>query len=163
MGRRRLADLCLSSFRGVLESLHGGALQQRGRLPEAFPRAKRIQKAFHLVNLVARFLRSLLFQHFGWWAAVTLVPSAFLDHHRCEKSMPYWGWGLYGATVLAMLLMALLLELTMLQRLGLLDELKALWEPKWRRPLASTVLWKVGEKMSSPHIHDVYICLFNHT
>ncbi|CAJ1362578.1 unnamed protein product, partial [Effrenium voratum] len=51
----------------------------------------------------------------------------------------------YGATVLAMLVMALLLELAMVQRLGLLQagELHQLLQDKWRRPLASTVLWKL--------------------
>ncbi|CAK9111292.1 unnamed protein product [Durusdinium trenchii] len=91
------------------------------------------------------FLRRLALQYFGWWVAIAGVPAVFLDHHRCESSMPYLAWCLYGGTVLAMLVMAVLMELTIVQRLGLLKagELHVLQERRWRRPLASTVLWKL--------------------
>lgn len=91
------------------------------------------------------FLRRLALHYFGWWVAIAVVPAVFLDHHRCESSMPYIAWCLYGGTVLAMLVMAVLVELSMVQRLGLLQgsELHILKERRWRRPLASTVLWKL--------------------
>eukprot|EP00435_Cladocopium_sp_Y103_P031360 s3391_g7.t3 len=67
------------------------------------------------------FLRRLALHYFGWWVAIAVVPAVFLDHHRCESSMPYIAWCLYGGTVLAMLVMAVLVELSMVQRLGLLQ------------------------------------------
>jgi len=94
----------------------------------------------------SRFLQSLALHHLCWWVAITVVPAVFLDHHRCEANMPYWAWTLYGATVLAMLTMAILMELAMLQRLGLLQasEFWSFWqERRWWLPLASTVLWKL--------------------
>ncbi|CAJ1453196.1 unnamed protein product [Effrenium voratum] len=111
---------------------------------EGFGR-KRSRKAKQKRAAEAAFLHRLALQYFGWWLAIALVPAVFLDHHRCEASMPYLAWFLYGATVLAMLVMALLLELAMVQRLGLLQagELHQLLQDKWRRPLASTVLWKL--------------------
>eukprot|EP00930_Biecheleria_cincta_P087692 TRINITY_DN76925_c0_g1_i1.p1 TRINITY_DN76925_c0_g1~~TRINITY_DN76925_c0_g1_i1.p1 ORF type:complete len:357 (-),score=55.77 TRINITY_DN76925_c0_g1_i1:104-1054(-) len=94
----------------------------------------------------SRFFRTLVFHYFGWWAAVVVVPGVFLDHHRCEASQSYFAWILYAATVSAMLVMAVLLELTVVQRLGLLQagDLAGIWqEPQWQLPLLSTVLWKL--------------------
>jgi len=93
-----------------------------------------------------RFFRSLLFQYMGWHVAVVAVPAIFLDHHRCEGSQPWVAWLLYVAVVVAMVAMALLMELTAVQRLGLLQagELEALlFEPRWRMPLVATLLWKL--------------------
>ncbi|CAE8633536.1 unnamed protein product [Polarella glacialis] len=93
-----------------------------------------------------RFFRTLIMYYFGWWVAVVIVPGVFLDHHRCEVRLPYLAWLLYCATVLAMLAMALLLELAVVQRLGLLQagELLSIWQEKrWRLPLIATVIWKL--------------------
>lgn len=87
-----------------------------------------------------------MLQYFGWWLAIAVVPAAFLDHHRCEAKLPYFAWILYAATVLAMTSMAILLELSVVQRLGLLQagELShLLQEKRWRVPLIATAFWKL--------------------
>jgi len=84
--------------------------------------------------------------YYGWWMGVVAVPALFLDHHRCEVSLPYGAWLLYGSTVLAMVAMSVLLELSVVQRLGLLraGELSEVFvERHWRVPLLGTLLWKL--------------------
>lgn len=93
-----------------------------------------------------RFFRMLVFHYLGWWAAVLIVPTVFLDHHKCEAQLSFLAWLIYAATVFAMLSMAVLLELSVVQQLGLLKagELSDLFsEKRWQVPLASTVLWKL--------------------
>mmetsp|Transcript_19532 Transcript_19532/g.53477 ORF Transcript_19532/g.53477 Transcript_19532/m.53477 type:complete len:402 (-) Transcript_19532:142-1347(-) len=93
-----------------------------------------------------RFFNRLMMHYLGWWAAVVAVPALFLDHHRCEVRLPYFAWLLYSAVLIAMLIMAVLLELSMVQRLGLLrpGELgPLLTDRRWQIPLACTVLWKL--------------------
>jgi len=90
--------------------------------------------------------RTLAWHYYGWWMGVVAVPALFLDHHRCEVSLPYGAWLLYGSTVLAMVAMSVLLELSVVQRLGLLraGELWDVWtERHWRVPLLGTLLWKL--------------------
>lgn len=92
------------------------------------------------------FFRTLLRHYFGWWAAVVAVPTVFLDHHRCEAQLPFLAWLIYAATVFAIVAMAVLLELSVVQRLGLLKagELTHMFsERRWQVPLVSTVLWKL--------------------
>merc|ERR1719428_965229 len=60
--------------------------------------------------------------------------------------MPYFAWLLYGATLMAMLAMAVLLELSVVQRLGLLkagELLSICSERRWQIPLITTILWKL--------------------
>lgn len=93
-----------------------------------------------------RFFRTLMLHYLGWWVALVAVPAVFLDHHRCEVRLPYFAWVLYTATLFAMLTMAVLLELSMVQRLGLLkagELIDVCSERRWRLPLLSTVLWKL--------------------
>lgn len=93
-----------------------------------------------------RFFWRLFLHYLGWWAAVVIVPALFLDHHRCEANMPYYAWLLYAAVIVAMLAVAVLLELSVVQRLGLLkaEDLQTIWsERRWRLPLITTVLWKL--------------------
>jgi len=93
-----------------------------------------------------RFFRSLYLQYLGWWIGVVAVPALFLDHHRCESKQPWLAWFLYASVVLAMLAFAVLLELSVVQRLGLLraDEIPNMYnDPRWQMPLLSTVLWKL--------------------
>lgn len=74
------------------------------------------------------------------------VPALFLDHHRCEVRLPYFAWFLYSATLLAMLAMAVLLELSVVQRLGLLragELFEACADKRWQLALVGTVLWKL--------------------
>lgn len=92
------------------------------------------------------FFRSLMFHYIGWWAAVVAVPSVFLDHHRCEANLSVFAWLLYGAVVLAMLFMSMLMELSLVQRLGLLQagELASVFtDYQWQVPLLGTLLWKM--------------------
>lgn len=92
------------------------------------------------------FFRSLVMQYFGWWLAVIVVPTVFLDHHRCEAQLSLLAWLLYAATVFGMLAMAVLMELSLVQRIGLLKagELANMFsERHWQVPLVSTVLWKL--------------------
>jgi hypothetical protein len=94
----------------------------------------------------SRFFWTLVLHYFGWWVAVVAAPAIFLDHHRCEAKMPYLAWMLYGATLFAMLVMAVLLELSVVQRLGLLraGEMGTLvTDKRWQLPLLTTVLWKL--------------------
>lgn len=101
----------------------------------------------------SRFFRTLAFHYFGWWAAIIVVPGVFLDHHKCEANQPYFAWILYAVTVSAMLVMAVLLELAVVQRLGLLQagDLAGIWQdPQWQLPLLSTVLWKLDSYTMSP-------------
>jgi len=93
-----------------------------------------------------RFFWSLTLQYLGWWVGVVAVPALFLDHHRCESKQSSLAWLMYAAVVFAMLAFAVLLELSVVQRLGLLraDEISNIWnEPKWQMPLLSTVLWRL--------------------
>lgn len=94
----------------------------------------------------ARFFWTLTLHYFGWWGGVVAVPALFLDHHRCEVRLPYFAWFLYTATLLAVLTMAVLLELSVVQRLGLLragELLEVCTERRWQVPLVGTVLWKL--------------------
>jgi len=94
----------------------------------------------------SKFFSTLVWHYMGWWAAVVAVPYAFLDHHRCEGQLALFAWLLYAATVFAMLAMAVLMELSVVQRLGLLKagEIRnMLSERRWQVPLVSTVLWKL--------------------
>mmetsp|Transcript_101985 Transcript_101985/g.186855 ORF Transcript_101985/g.186855 Transcript_101985/m.186855 type:complete len:393 (-) Transcript_101985:98-1276(-) len=94
----------------------------------------------------SRFFWTLMRYYFGWWAAIMIVPAIFLDHHRCETRLPLLAWVLYASVLIAMLIMAVLLELSVVQRLGLLKagEILNIWsERKWQIPLVGTVLWKL--------------------
>jgi hypothetical protein len=94
----------------------------------------------------SRFFWTLVQHYIGWWVAVFVVPFIFLDHHRCEAQLSFLPWLLYACTVAAMVAMAVLLELSIVQRLGLLKagELAVLHsERRWQVPLISTVLWKL--------------------
>jgi len=93
-----------------------------------------------------RFFRALVLHYIGWWAGVIAVPALFFDHHRCESKQPWFAWLLYAAVVLAMLALAVLLELSVVQRLGLLksSEIGSVWtDVRWQVPLVRTVLWKL--------------------
>lgn len=93
-----------------------------------------------------RFFCTLTLHYFGWWVGVVAVPAVFLDHHRCEAKLPTFAWLLYGAALVAMLTMAVLLELSVVQRLGLLkagELLNICSERRWQLPLITTVLWKL--------------------
>lgn len=93
-----------------------------------------------------RFFWTLFRYYLGWWAAVCIVPAMFLDHHRCETRLPFLAWLLYASVLIAMLVMAVLLELSVVQKLGLLKagEILNIWsERKWQIPLIGTVLWKL--------------------
>lgn len=93
-----------------------------------------------------RFFWTLVFHYYGWWVVVIAVPALFLDHHRCEAKLPYLAWILYAATLTAMIAIAVMLELSVVQRLGLLrpgDVVHLYEERRWRIPLVSTVLWKL--------------------
>lgn len=92
------------------------------------------------------FFWTLLLHYFGWWATIASLPAIFFDHHRCEVKATYFAWVLYTATVVGVLAIAVLLELTMVQRLGLLrpGELRTVWsERRWLVPLFGTLLWKL--------------------
>lgn len=94
----------------------------------------------------SRFFKSLLFQYMTWYLAVVIVPAIFLDHHRCEGNQPWLAWLLYCAVVVAMVAMAVLMELSAVQRLGLLEagEVETIYmQPRWQLPLLATVLWKL--------------------
>jgi len=94
----------------------------------------------------SRFFWTLMLHYVGWWVAVLAVPALFLDHHRCEANMPYLAWLLYSAILLAMLIMAVFLELSVVQRIGLLrpgDLGMLITDKQWQLPLLSTVLWKL--------------------
>lgn len=93
-----------------------------------------------------KFFRRLLVQYLGWWAAVILVPTIFMDHHRCESNLPDLVWLLYAAVLVAMVSLAVLLELAVVQRLGLLaagriSEILSI--RRWQVALLSTVMWKL--------------------
>jgi hypothetical protein len=94
----------------------------------------------------SNFFRTLVLHYVGWWVAILIVPTVFLDHHKCEGQLGFFAWLLYAATLFAMLAMAVLLELSIVQRLGLLKagELSYLLsERRWHVPLVGTVLWKL--------------------
>jgi hypothetical protein len=87
-----------------------------------------------------------MLHYFGWWVAVVAAPAIFLDHHRCETKLSYLAWLLYSATLLAMVVMTVLLELSVIQRLGLLrpsDMACLVTERRWQLPLLQTSLWKL--------------------
>eukprot|EP00927_Polykrikos_kofoidii_P079839 TRINITY_DN76678_c0_g1_i1.p1 TRINITY_DN76678_c0_g1~~TRINITY_DN76678_c0_g1_i1.p1 ORF type:complete len:381 (-),score=54.70 TRINITY_DN76678_c0_g1_i1:176-1318(-) len=89
---------------------------------------------------------TLIRHYIGWWGAVVAVPAAFLDHHRCEARLPYLAWVMYSSTLAAIVAFAVLLELSVVQQLGLLrkGDLASLFsERRWQIPLLSTVLWKL--------------------
>lgn len=109
--------------------------------PEAF-----MEELCNNAGGYGRFFWSLVMQYLGWWAAVVIVPMIFLDHHKCEGQLSLFAWLIYAATVFAMLAMAVLLELSMVQRLGLLKagEISEMFsQRRWQLPLVSTVLWKL--------------------
>jgi len=92
------------------------------------------------------FFRRLVTHYFGWWASVIIVPCVFLDHHRCESQLSLFAWLLYASTVVAIVALAVMLELSVVQQLGLLKagELRNMFsERRWQVPLVSTVLWKL--------------------
>jgi len=105
--------------------------------------------------------RRLVMLYVGWWVAIVLVLLLLLDHHRCEAQMPVIGWVLYAAIVAAMLFLAVLVELSMVQRLGLLkaDRFPAiLFERQWLIPLISTVLWKLDSYLDMAFIFVAHDC-----
>lgn len=65
-----------------------------------------------------RFFRTLALQFFIWHVAVVAVPAFFLDHHRCESTQPFYAWLMYAAVVVAMVTLAVLLELSVVQGIG---------------------------------------------
>jgi len=92
------------------------------------------------------FFWMLIRHHFAWWLLIIVVPALFLDHHRCEARLPFFAWLVYGATLVAMLTVSLLLELSVVQRLGLLrgGDLQEIWlERRWQLMVAATLLWKL--------------------
>lgn len=108
-----------------------------------------------------KFFWTLIWHYVGWWAAVGIVPTVFLDHHKCEAQLSFLAWTLYGGTVFAMVAMAVLMELSMVQRLGLLNpgELSnMLSQPRWQTPLVSTVLWKISTYMNVAFIFIARDC-----
>jgi len=93
-----------------------------------------------------RFFRSLMWHYVGWWVAVVAVPGFFLDHHRCEAKQPLYAWFLYSCVVAAMLVMVVLMELSLVQRLGLFQAgslTSMAFDARWQVPLLGTVLWKL--------------------
>lgn len=93
-----------------------------------------------------RFFWTLVLHYYGWWVAVVVVPAVFLDHHRCEAKLPYSAWMLYASTLGAVVLMAVLLEFSVVQKLGLLQAgelISTLQTGRWKLPLLCTVLWKL--------------------
>lgn len=108
-----------------------------------------------------RFFRTLVILYVGWWVAVGLVLFFLLDHHRCEAQLPALAWLLYSAVVVAMLVLTVLLELAMIQRIGLLKAasfLELFSERRWQIPLISTVLWKLDAYMDVAFIFVARDC-----
>mmetsp|Transcript_44072 Transcript_44072/g.101712 ORF Transcript_44072/g.101712 Transcript_44072/m.101712 type:complete len:360 (-) Transcript_44072:35-1114(-) len=94
----------------------------------------------------ARFFRRMLYQYFGWHVAIVLLPALFLDHHRCETLLPLAAWVLYIACVAAMISMAVLFELSLVQSMGLLkdaDLVSIVSDRRWQMQLLATVLLKL--------------------
>lgn len=107
------------------------------------------------------FFRSLMYQYLGWWVAVIAVPGCFLDHHKCEARLPYIAWTVYTAVIFSMLALAVLLELSVVQRLGLLkagELLDVFRERRWQIPLAGTVLWKLDSYTDVVFIFIAHDC-----
>eukprot|EP00929_Paragymnodinium_shiwhaense_P027373 TRINITY_DN16079_c0_g1_i1.p1 TRINITY_DN16079_c0_g1~~TRINITY_DN16079_c0_g1_i1.p1 ORF type:complete len:381 (-),score=75.75 TRINITY_DN16079_c0_g1_i1:207-1349(-) len=93
-----------------------------------------------------RFFWLLIRHYLAWWAGMIIVPAVFMDHHRCETKLPLLAWLLYTGTLFAMLAMAILMELSVVQRLGLLrpGDLAAVFsDPRLQLPLVDAVLWKM--------------------
>jgi len=93
-----------------------------------------------------RFFRSLMWHYIGWWLAVVAVPGFFLDHHKCEAKQPLYAWFLYSCVIAAMLVMVVLMEISLVQRLGLFQGgslTSMMYDSRWQVPLLGTVLWKL--------------------
>lgn len=93
-----------------------------------------------------KFFRSLLIQYVGFHVAVFSIPAIFLDHHRCEGNQSAFAWILYVVIILLCTSFAVLVELNLVQAIGLLDPRDVpefVLEERWRLPLILSFAWKL--------------------